>query len=117
MAFSFRWKHGEPAVVESWEPDQGMDQYGDPVAGFAAPYTIDKCVLAPGQSVLDTGGHTVRKVETTPTLYTPPGVRIAARSRITVRNMVFEAVSDSKVWASPYSGIEAGSVTELKAVS
>lgn len=114
---SLRWAHGETVVVDPWEPQQSVDEYGNSVSGFGASFTIASCAFAPGGSVLDISGHTERRVETTPTLYSPPGTRITAKSKVSVVGTVFEAVSDTKVWVSPYTGSEVGGVTELRVIT
>lgn len=88
------------------------DAHGNPIESFADPVTIEGCAFDPGGSV-ETVSPGREVVVTSPRVFLPAGTFITARSRVTVRGMLYQVEGDPAAWRSPFTGWEPGTVAVL----
>lgn len=89
--------------------------HGDLLEGFAQPVTVDGCAFDPGGSAESFGpGRDV--VISQPRLFAPPGTVVTARSRVTVRGLLYVVQGEPAVWRSPFTGWEPGVAIPLERV-
>lgn len=111
----WEWE-GQEIQVRDYLPGQ-TDRRGNHVETWSELRTIEGSFIDPGGSDLDTTGVAENRVTTEPTLYTPPGERIRAKSKITTPIGEFTADGDTRVWVSPWDGTETGGTTPLRKVT
>jgi hypothetical protein len=105
---------GETVVFEA--PTSGSDDaHGNPTVSWGAPVSVEGCAFDPGasQEIFEPGRN---PVTSSPRVFAPAGTVVSARSRVTVRGLVFVVDGDPAVWVNPYTGSTPGVVVNLERV-
>ena len=89
-----------------------LDDFGQPVY-TETTITVDGCLFAPGN-----GSEPVDPqrdpVDTKGTLYLPSGTQVAAGDVFGIRGTQFVKDAPAQVWLSPFAGLDAGVVINVR---
>jgi len=94
----------------------GTDPYGNPIPGIDVETTVPGAAFDPGSSLEPVEVGRAQTV-TTPKLYFRSSPDIISTDRMRARGIVYAVVGNPALWISPYTGVTAGLVVELKAVA
>ena len=104
---------GEPVTRIRTAASPGLDPYGNPLPGADVEVLLTGAAFDPGGSLepLEVGrAQTV----TTPRLYFRSSPDVISSDRLRVRGLVYAVIGRPALWISPYTGVTAGLVVELR---
>lgn len=91
----------------------GEDPYGNPLPGVDVEVAIPGAAFDPGGSLEPVEVGRAQTV-TTPKLYFTTSPDIISSDRLRVRGLVYSVIGRPALWVSPFTGVTAGMVVELK---
>lgn len=92
------------------------DSHGNPIAEWSTPETIADCALDPGSSEVTRDPGSGRVIVES-VLYTPYGVDIGEKDRITISGAVYEVEGIAQQWRNPFTGHAPGASVNLRLVN
>ncbi|KTS90676.1 hypothetical protein NS183_07775 [Microbacterium testaceum] len=102
---------GETVVIVR-QVDDGEDAMGNPTT-TTVEIPVTGCAFAPGASAESTatfGGRT----DTDGTVYAPTGTVFLGSDMVRIRGVLYTVDGDAQQWTSPYTGLGAGVVVNVK---
>lgn len=91
----------------------GLDPYDNPLPGVDAEIPLTGAAFDPGGSLEPAEVGRAQTV-TTPRLYFRTSPDIISSDRLRVRGLVYDVIGHPALWVSPFTGVTAGLVVELK---
>lgn len=95
------------ALSATVTPPPSVDAFGDPVDPEGSSWVVEGCLLAPDSSTGPWASPAARdradRVDTTWTLYAPPGSRFPPNATVTVAGITGNVMGDPERW--PNGGV------------